>query len=180
MMLVTERLILREFEEKDWEAVYAQRSDSETERYNPGGIQSEQQCREQVQRAMEAARQHPRRQYRLAVTLTVTGEVVGGCRLHILHADLREGEIGYGIRRQEWRQGYATEVATTLLTFGFEQLGLHRICADCHPDNVASWRVLEKAGMRREGWLRENRAVQTGWWDTLLYAALDHEWKERK
>lgn len=156
---------------------YAQRSDPETERYNPGGVQSEQQCRQQVQRALEAAQQQPRRQYRLAVVLTVTGEVIGGGRLHITDADLREGEIGYGIRRQDWGKGYATEIARTLLTFGFEQLNLHRICADCHPDNLASWHVLEKIGMRREGWLRENRQVQEGWWDTLLCAVLDHEWK---
>jgi RimJ/RimL family protein N-acetyltransferase len=63
-----------------------------------------------------------------------------------------------------------------MVEFGFRELGLHRMWADCDPDNVGSWRVLEKIGMRREGHLRENALVKGAWVDSLIYAVLEREW----
>jgi RimJ/RimL family protein N-acetyltransferase len=89
----------------------------------------------------------------------------------------REGWIGYCLNRDFWGKGYGTEVARALITFGFEQLNLHRIYATCDPQNTASAHVLEKAGMQREGHLRERKWVKGRWRDFLLYAVLDREWK---
>ncbi len=63
-----------------------------------------------------------------------------------------------------------------MVTFGFQDLKLHRISAHCIVDNTASAHVLEKLGMRREGQLRENEWMKERWWDTLLYGILDREW----
>ena len=63
----------------------------------------------------------------------------------------REAFIGYCLSRDSWGQGYATETAKGLLSFGFSQLRLHRIFATCDPANLASARVLEKSGMQLEG-----------------------------
>jgi len=59
--------------------------------------------------------------------------------------------------------GYATEAARRLLTFGFDELKLHRIFATCDPNNKGSVRVLEKTGMRCEGRLREHKRVKGKW-----------------
>jgi RimJ/RimL family protein N-acetyltransferase len=69
-----------------------------------------------------------------------------------------------------------TEAIRALIGFGFGELKLHRIRAECDPRNVGSWRVLEKVGMRREGHLRENFLLDGTWCDSYLYAILDHEW----
>ena len=53
----------------------------------------------------------------------------------------------------------------------------HRIYATCRPPNVASWRVMEKLGMRREGHLVQHRLIKGRWQDSYLYAILDDEWK---
>jgi RimJ/RimL family protein N-acetyltransferase len=53
----------------------------------------------------------------------------------------------------------------------------YQIWSWCIADNLASVRVLERLGMRREGRLRENEFFQGRWWDTLLYGILDHEWR---
>ena len=62
-----------------------------------------------------------------------------------------------------------------LLALGFETLHLHRITGECDPDNLGSARVLEKAGMVREGYLREHRRQKGRWVDRLLYAILDRD-----
>lgn len=61
-------------------------------------------------------------------------------------------EIGYRLLPDAWGQGYATEGASALARHGFEALGLYRVIGLTHPDNVASQRVLQKAGMRDAGW----------------------------
>jgi len=68
-----------------------------------------------------------------------------------------------------------TETVKRVIDFGFSELGLHRIYATLAPENVASARVLEKAGMRREGHLRKHRYIKGEWRDSLLYAILESE-----
>jgi [ribosomal protein S5]-alanine N-acetyltransferase len=64
-----------------------------------------------------------------------------------------------------------------LLQYGFETLHLHRIIATCQPENVASCRVVEKLGMRREAHFRKCvRRPDNGWWDEYFYALLEGEW----
>jgi ribosomal-protein-alanine N-acetyltransferase len=61
-----------------------------------------------------------------------------------------EVEIGYGLAKQYWGKGLASEAAAATLKYGFEQVRLQRIIAVAWPENVASLRVLEKLGMRYE------------------------------
>ena len=68
--------------------------------------------------------------------------------------DTIEVEVGYRLRPQAWGRGYATEGARALVRYGFDTLGLYRIIGLTHPDNVASQRVLQKAGLRDAGWGR--------------------------
>ncbi len=67
-----------------------------------------------------------------------------------------------------------------MVRLGFEEHKLHRIGAGCVADNAGSARVLEKIGMQREGHLREKAYFKGRWWDSLLYAILDHEWQAQR
>jgi RimJ/RimL family protein N-acetyltransferase len=60
--------------------------------------------------------------------------------------------------------------------YGFTSLGLHRIQAGTGAQNVDSWRVMERLGMRREAWLREAERQDGVWQDVVIYAALADEW----
>jgi RimJ/RimL family protein N-acetyltransferase len=91
----------------------------------------------------------------------------------------RQGEIGFTFHPDHHGHGYATEASRELLRIGFEDYDLHRICGRLEPRNVASARVLEKLGMRREGLLLENEWVKGEWQSELIYAILDREWCER-
>ena len=61
---------------------------------------------------------------------------------------------GYRLLPDAWGRGFATEGARALLNHGFQTLGLYRIIGLTHPDNAASQRVLQKAGLRDAGWGR--------------------------
>jgi RimJ/RimL family protein N-acetyltransferase len=124
----------------------------------------------------EQAKQRPRRQYHLGAVWKASDELVGLVRLGVKAPEHGEADIGYGLRRDRWREGIATEAAALLVDFGFKELGLHRIYAYHHPGNTASGRVMQKLGMRREGMLRENIFDGTTWRDSVVYAILAHEW----
>jgi ribosomal-protein-alanine N-acetyltransferase len=173
----TERLVLRDFEEADWKSVHDYASDLEVVRYVDWGPNTIEETKSFIQRAIAHQHEQPRRNYDLAVALKSQKLIIGGCGIHVSNPDNREGWIGYVLNRNFWGQGYATETAKALLKFGFEQLNLHRIFATCDPANIASARVLEKIGMKREGRLREHRWAKEKWRDSLLYAILDYELK---
>ena len=73
-------------------------------------------------------------------------------------------------------RGYATAIARALLEIAFTDLGLRRVTAECFADNVASWRVMEKLGMRREQHgVRDSWHAELGWVDGYTYAMLAEE-----
>ena len=62
-----------------------------------------------------------------------------------------EIDLAYHFVPGSWGKGYATEAVTAVLAHALGQLGLDGVMAVAMPDNVGSWRVMEKAGMRYEG-----------------------------
>ncbi|MCZ7570404.1 MAG: GNAT family N-acetyltransferase [Ardenticatenaceae bacterium] len=177
MIRRTDRLLLREFVESDWPAVLEYQSDPRYLRYYPWTERTPEDVRAFIRMFIDWQREEPRRKYQFAVLLPAENRLIGNCGLRKKTADAWEAEIGYEFAPAWWGQGFATEAAGGLLAFGFEELRLHRIWAYCVAENVASARVLEKIGMRREGRLHENEWMKGRWWDTLLYGILEHEWR---
>ena len=85
----------------------------------------------------------------------------------------RIAEVWYKILPNFWGQGLATEALAELLKFGFLDLGLHRIEAGCAIENVASFKVLGKVGMIREGQKRRVLPLKGQWSDNYIYGILD-------
>jgi RimJ/RimL family protein N-acetyltransferase len=166
------RLTLREMRVEDAPALLAVINDP---RVFAHLLDAELAAEEVLVRQIEEARQRlreqgPRSSFNL--TLVVGGAVVGNGNLAVHSAVHRRAEIGYLLHPDWWGQGLATEAARLLIGFGFGTLDLHRIEATTGPENRASARVLEKAGMRYEGRLRENVFVRGKWRDSLSYAVL--------
>jgi RimJ/RimL family protein N-acetyltransferase len=178
MILTTERLRLREFVESDWHAVLAYQADPLYLRYTPWTYRTEADVRQFVHWFIVWQEERPRKKFQFAITLRGQERLIGNCGIRMRSPGAHEADIGYEFDSRYWGRGYATEAARAMLTFGFGTLGLHRIWAHCIAENVASARVLEKIGMRREGRLRENEWMKGRWWDTLVYAILDYEWEK--
>jgi RimJ/RimL family protein N-acetyltransferase len=179
MELITERLILREFNDRDWRAVLAYQSDPLYLRYSHWTERTPQDVQSFVQRFLTQQHQQPRTKFQLAVVLKSNGELIGNCGIRMASAGAREADIGYELSPKQWGRGYATEAARAILRFGFTELKLHRIWSWCIAENVGSVRVLEKIGMQPEGRLRDKEYFKGRWWDTLLFAILEDEWKAR-
>ena len=105
-----------------------------------------------------------------AIVLRETDAVIGGADLRVVSPPDRRAELGYGLARAYWGNGYATEAARLLVRFGFERLGLTRIQAACAVENERSVRTLERLGMRREGRLAQYRWKAGSARDLYLYA----------
>jgi len=176
-MLQTERLLLRDIVAPDFDAVHSYASDLEVVEFMTWGPNTEQDTRDFLERNAAQASADPRIDYGLAVVRLADQRMVGTAGLHMESADAHQAMLGYCYGREAWGQGYATEVATALVSYGFDILGLDRIWAGCDSDNAGSARVLEKVGMSLEGHLRENVRIRGALRDTLAFGILVDEWR---
>jgi RimJ/RimL family protein N-acetyltransferase len=110
------------------------------------------------------------------VVLERTGEFIGTIGLVNIDTEHCCAEMGFWIGVEWWGQGYATEAARAVVQHGFEALGLNRIHAHHMTKNPASGRVLQKAGLRREGLLRQAIRKWDNFEDVVLYAILRQDW----
>ena len=100
--------------------------------------------------------------------------LVGGLTLaNIRRGCAQAGSLGYWMGAAYARQGHMTAAVNALLPFAFDTLKLHRVEAACIPANVASVRLLEKTGFRREGFACQYLCIDGLWQDHLLYAKLE-------
>lgn len=91
-----------------------------------------------------------------------------------------QATLGWALRPEETGQGYATEAVEEVLRICFEDLGLHRVTADCFAGNEPSYRLMERLGMRREQHAVKDALHPSGeWMDGYGYALLAEEWRHR-
>ena len=91
-----------------------------------------------------------------------------------------QASLGYLLDPAVHGQGLGTELVLALLRLAFDDLGLHRVTAGCFADNVGSWRVMEKGGMRREQHgIQDSWHTDLGWIDGYTYAMVRSEWVEQ-
>jgi [ribosomal protein S5]-alanine N-acetyltransferase len=170
----TRRLVIRQFQPEDWKAVYEYMSDLEVIAYLPEGQLTEAQSREFLAKNIDEPAEA------LAVTLKGERTLIGHMVFHPWYAP-QIYEIGWVFNKRYHGQGYGTEAAYALLEYGFETLQIHRVIATCQPENVPSYRVMEKLGMKREAHFR--KCIYRGedqWGDEYLYALLEEEWFQGK
>jgi RimJ/RimL family protein N-acetyltransferase len=177
MEIETKRLLLRELVADDLEAMLAYRADPRYgEYYAPDDVLPDR-THDLLQMFLARQKEEPRTKFQLAVILKSDNHLIGNCGIRMKSTDAIDGDIGYELSPDHWGQGYTTEAAQAIVKFGFSELNLHRIWSWCIADNHWSVRVLEKLGMRQEGRLRENEYFKGRWWDTLVFAILDYEWR---
>ena len=129
MQIVTSRLLLRDFTPDDVSAVHTFDADPELARYRGGGRVTEEDTSAFIQRTQHWLQSEPSPIYALAFLLREQAEMIGIIGLTITERDLGEAELWYRLSRKHWKQGYTTEAACAMLSFGFTDLHLHRIAA---------------------------------------------------
>jgi RimJ/RimL family protein N-acetyltransferase len=174
----TERLLIRRCRPEDADAIFAYRSLPEVAQWTTSHPQD-----------LEAWRQRYRDPDVAGAMLTVErdGQVVGDLMLLVQdgwaqkeaadQALAVEAELGWSFAPEHQGQGLATEAARALFAICFDSLGLRRVVAGTFEANIASWKVMEKAGMRLELRARaDSLHRELGWLDGREYALLAEEW----
>jgi RimJ/RimL family protein N-acetyltransferase len=147
----TPRLIIRTLEPGDAEAWIAMVNDPEVRRYLPPMPHATMETFEKAI-GLRHAMEHEIGYSMWAVDDKATGIFVGQCGIRPVEGDAGpEIEMAYHYIRASWNKGYGTEAAIAVLTRALGPVGLDRVMAVAMPENVGSWRIMEKAGMRYEG-----------------------------
>ncbi|WP_414051279.1 GNAT family N-acetyltransferase [Macrococcus animalis] len=103
-----------------------------------------------------------------------TKKLIGICRI-VINEKHHKGEIGYMIHPEYWGKGLATHAANHLISYGFKEKSLNRIFAVTDIQNKGSVRVLEKAGMQREGLMRQDKVIKGRFRDSYMFSILKDE-----
>jgi RimJ/RimL family protein N-acetyltransferase len=119
-----------------------------------------------------------------SMAVTLDGVVIGTVSLAVVDGmgqpgmpPRTEADLGYIFDPAYGGHGYATEAVSAMVAYAFDRLGVRRITAGCFADNLASVRILEKVGMRREQHgVGDSWHAELGWVDGYTYAVLAEEW----
>ena len=143
MEIKTPRLVLREMTEDDFDALYAILSDPETMKYYPKPYDEA-----GVNRWINWCRDSYAKNGFGLWAVTLDGEFIGDCGISLqpIHGQWLP-EIGYHIRKDHWRKGYASEAAAACIRVAFEQFGFPAVYSYMNADNEPSWRTAMKNGM---------------------------------
>ena len=145
IIIETDRLLLRTFTEHDAKFIYELNADPEVTRYTHDQVKDQAHAAEILEKTIIP-------QYilynhgRWAVHSKSTLEFLGWCGLKY-RSELNEIDLGYRFKKEFWGKRYATETAYVSIQYGFEKVGLQRIVGRAGPENIGSWKVLEKCGM---------------------------------
>jgi RimJ/RimL family protein N-acetyltransferase len=148
--ILTPRLWFRGWREGDVESMAAIYAEPEVVRYlRPLDLEG---TRQQLGRFLDHWEEHGFGLW--AVEERASGRLIG--RIGLVHHDdwaerPYDAEVGWTLERATWGRGLATEGGAAALRFGFETKGMERIISIAHRENVASQRVMEKLGLKREG-----------------------------
>lgn len=174
----TNRLQISLISLSDLDKIHVLHSLPETDKFNTLGIpENIDQTEIIIKEWIEKNRSSDNRAFTCKVELLEDKLFIGLISLKLDRPNFRSAEVWYKFHYNYWNRGYATESLNRILTFGFEELKLHRIEAGCAVDNIGSIRALEKVGMVKEGRKRKVLPLKTGWSDTYEYAILDSDFK---
>ena len=176
MDIRTKRLILKETDWSHIELIHELHSYPEVDEFNTLGIPKDiDETKEIIRPGIEDKKNTVRKQISWTIFLENNNEFIGEAGMHFSLDKFRLGEIYFKLHPMHWGKGYATEIAKSLIKFGLEKMNLHKVEAGVQTENIQSIRVLEKAGMIREGLRRKILPIRGEWKDNYHYAILEDD-----
>jgi RimJ/RimL family protein N-acetyltransferase len=176
--LSTERLVLRELAPEHADALQAlqdARSDDGGASASPAASEAAEDAAKRI--ANYARYSGPDAARRLVVYAAFHGGTLVGTVSLMWSTHPAIAAIGLVVGDAYQRQGFATELARRIVALGFDDYALNRIEADVEINNVASQRVTERAGMLREGVMRDCTYARGRWWTDARYAILARDFR---
>lgn len=188
--IITNRLYIEPYKIDFTNDLYELKQLPQTHRFNYSTVPSQSEISESINDLVNYNYQKPKGKLELVIVLKETGKFIGytGLKGNDFEKD-STAEIYYTIHPDYFRKGYGTEIVIGMLKFAFFQLELHRIWAGATCENIASWKIMEKVGMRKEThwikdrpkpgmWVEGKGFEKTNQWeDGFGYAILKEEFK---
>ena len=170
-VLETERLLLREIKPEDVKEVFGIRSNADVMKYfGKDPLNSEDEALELIDLTTEAYRK--KEGIRWGISFKNSGKLIGsGGIWRILKQHLR-GEVGYELSQDHWKKGIMSEALAEMIKFSFANMNLHTIEANLDPANIASVKLLEKLGFKKEGHIKESYYQNSIFTDTAIYSLI--------
>lgn len=179
--LETERLILRDWREEDWEPFFQVTNTPSVMRWL-GGLLDEEQQTKMRERLPLVASEHGHCFWvveRKADGGHLSGELLGFCglkRANMAGGPMGDFEVGWRFREDAWGKGYAKEAAIASIDAGFDRFRAPHIIALTIAENTASWGLMERLGMRRRPELDFRCPDFLPDRDTIVYSLDRREW----
>lgn len=152
MILQTKRLYISSPREEDLNNVYIHKSENESTVYT-GGVTDKSWNDFKDEYLRECRKQDSKRGNIYSVILKDSNAYIGYCGFQFCNI-LNGIELLYGYSLKYWGKGYATEAAQALIEYGFNKLGLENVLAAVNPKNKASETILQKIGMKFDGYIQ--------------------------
>jgi len=169
MKIETNDLIIRNFElsdEKDLCEYMLQRVNAKFESYPDFTYQK---AKEEIQFRAQSDEFY-------AIELKKEHKVIGN--IYLGNRSFNTRELGYVLNENYQYNGYGSDASRAMIEYMFNR-GVHRIYAECAPENIPSWKLMDKIGMTREAHFRKNVSFHQDekgypiYWDTYVYAILN-------
>jgi len=177
--LRTPRLVLRRFDEADLQPFLTYRNDPVVARYQGWEDCSATEAAEFIRHHQSQRAGVPGDWLQIAIALNDTDALLGDCAFQIQAGDPHHATIGVTLARQHQGQGFASEALSGLIEALFDRLKLRRVMAHTDVENTASRKLLERLGLKREGYLRQSPWFKGRWGDDYLYTILREDWLRR-
>jgi ribosomal-protein-alanine N-acetyltransferase len=178
-LLETERLILREFTLEDANDYFEFASDPEVTRFLRWGPHpNKEHTLQYLQRVLEDYSRGEDSPW--GIELTTLKKLIGSIHIMRLDTHHQKAEIGFVLAQAYWNKGYMKEALRKVLEYSFTELSLNRMEALCIPENHAAIRVVEKAGMKLEGTLRQYEFLKRNFVDVKLFSILKADYPRRQ
>ena len=170
-VIETERLYLREMNRNDVPALKKWMPDDSIYTYwgkGPGRAEKDPEL-------MFEKKEKPTKSFHLGIAGKDDDQVIGDIRVYLIVND-RMASVAIRLSKEHQGRGYGTEAMKAMTQFCFEHTELKRLWTEVDVRNIASWRMLEKCGYKREGLIRQGKMVNS-WCDYYIYGILSDDVK---
>lgn len=178
MILETERLLLRDLQINDKEAIFDYRSDAETNQFQSWIPKTLEEVETFIHNNSKEFNQ-PETWYQLLITDRNTKDIIGDVGVHFIDQENQQVEFGITLSKKHHHKGYASEALKGLIDYMFTDLQKHRITTSVDPENASSINLMNRIGFRKEAHFIQSLYLNGVWVDDVVFALLQKEWLNR-
>lgn len=175
--LETGRLLLRPIQAADAPALFAYRSDAETNQYQ-GWIPTNISEVEAFIDRLPTSFNQPDSWFQLAIIEKENNQLIGDVGIHFLGGNNNQQvELGCTLAKAQHGKGYASETLKCVIASLFHELDKHRMIGSIDPANAGSIALMKRLGFRKEAHFKESLFLDGKWVDDVVYGLLKSEWR---